>query len=256
MKATPTEVFAFSGVAHAKAVVLQRLETIKMMEKFNDDFRYTYHDATHPPSTTAGNWEPGPRVKFFFRQKSGSAFTSIGQITAPASKTYGDCTGAIMACVWWGGSRGMLEPGFNGLYAGTTALDMDFETSGAYSRNTTAATDSGIHVPGDWLYFKNYNYKRVIDVKGFYKKGWLDGKRIYYWSGENALYVGGDKYEGLGVVAKTLAEMKAELVNAYNGDLATVITEVGKLGGTFGGLEIKTLTPEKIEAINVQRVNH
>lgn len=81
---------------------------------------------------------------------------------------------------------------------------MDFKTSGAYSRNTTAATDSGIHVPGDWLYFNNYNYNRVIAVKEFCKKGWLDGKRTYYWSGENALYVGGDKYEGFGVADKTV----------------------------------------------------
>ena len=98
----------------------------------------------------------------------------------------------------------------------------------------------------------------MISVQEFYKKGWLIGdmKKIYYWSGENALYIGDDKYEGLGVESKTVAEMKDELVSGYNKDLATVITEVGKLGGSFNGLEIKNLTPAKVDVINVRRVSH
>ena len=265
MKATPTEVFAFRDVPHAKATVLQRLETIAMMTKFNVDLRYAYWNEDHPVSTTAGNWEPGPLVNYFFRQKSGSAFASIAQITAPPpAKTYGECWGAITACVWWGASQAMLEPGFNGLYPGAMALNME-NTGASYSRNLVRATDSAIHVPGDWVYFKNDNYRLVVGTAEFKKRGWLFGdpkKQIYYWSGENALYLGQGKYGGLGSNAwdVTEAQMRHELMNFYNDDLATVISKLAPQGGFYKGLTIKAITPQtaadRLLIIAVKRLVH
>lgn len=258
MRATPTEVFGFRDVSHAKAIVLQRLKTIEMMEDFNATGRFTYWNGQNPASTNAGNWVKGSTTAFYFRQKAGSAFASIEQLVT--SQTYGECVGAVITCVWWGASRGMLETGFNGLYPGTAALNMD-AASGSPFRNTkpALASDSTIHVPGDWLYFKNHNYDEVINKRVFYKKGWLIGdtkRHIYYWSGENALYVGKGRYEGLGVPDKTLADMKTELVNAYAEDLATVITEVARLGGNYEGLEVRPPNSAQITVRNLKRLTH
>ena len=262
MKACTTEIFAFRNVAQAKSVVLQRLETIRMMKAFNQDSRYTYHSAANPASTTAAAWDKGSRVKFYFRQKTGTATAAITEICSPSTKTYGECLGGIMACVWWGASQGMGQNAFDALYV-TSALNMDYKNppgNGSWRKNTTDAAETSVLVPGDWFYFNNYNYNLVIHTQDFYKKGWLNGESIYFWSGENTLYVGGDLNEGLGVVGKTENQLREELQLNYNTALATVIKEVGKLGGTYKGMEIVEITalkaPEKIKIINLKRVSN
>ena len=161
MKSTPTEIFTFGTLAHAKNVVKQRLETVKMMENFNTQQNYWYHTPVNPPSTTAGNWESGARTPFFFRQKDGNASSAITQLCASTTKTYGECYGAISACVWWGAQQGMGDTAFNSLYP-SRELNMDFRKSNSSTRNTTPATDTDILVPGDWLYFNNYNYNTIM----------------------------------------------------------------------------------------------
>lgn len=266
MKDSVREGYDFTSVIHAKATVLQRMQTIDMMRKFNQDKRYYYWEAKHLPSTTAANWEPGPRAKFYFRQKKSTAFESIGQITARGSKTYGDCWGAICACIWWGASRAMLEPGFNGLYPGEKALDMD-SYSKSTIRNTILAVDTVNLVPGDWVYFENYNYMKVLNVKEFYSKknGWLTGdpsKEVYYAAGENALYLGVRKYGGLGeeFFDLTDVEMRELLRNSYNDDFKKVIKGLEKQGGSYNGLEVKEITDKeaekKIPIRYVKRLKH
>lgn len=265
LMATPNEVFEFTNVIHAKAVVRQRLETIKMMRDFNADYRYTYLDnSAHPASTTAARWRPGSGTKFLFRQIAGAPYDAITELCDDSSKTYGECMGAIIACIWWGAAQAMGQASFNNLYP--DRLDMDFSQGKNKSpfRNTAPAIDFSVHVPGDWVYFKNYNYAQVISNEGefalFYKKGWLKEAEIYYLAGENSLYFGDGKYEGLGISNKTVEEMREVLMKHYNSDLAVVITEVGKMGGVYGAskTEIVSITPvtapAKITAINIRRL--
>jgi len=242
MSATPTEWFDFTDVSHAKDNVKQRLETVSMMDIFNSpNSRYGYGQvhAGVPYSTTAALWEKGPRVTFFFRQKTDTAYNAITQLCDGSSVTKGECYGAIVACVWWGASRGMGQAPFNQLYSGTKALNMDYRWSGNTStrKNVILAVDAGEahHVPGDWMYLSNHNYIQVIRVKEFYKKKWLlpRTKQTYYWSGENALYFGSGIYEGLGVENKTTAAMRESLRNAYNNDFADVISNKGKINGVL-----------------------
>lgn len=263
MVATPNEWFTFTDIAHAKATVTQRLETVNMMDIFNSpNSRYGYgrvHDGV-PYSTTAALWEKGPRTAFFFRQKGGTAYNAITQLCDGSSVTKGECLGAIMACVWWGASQGMEAVKFNQLYPGTRALNMDFRMSTSSGRNVQAAVDSGEahHVPGDWMYLSNHNYTKVIKVREFYKKGWLlpRTKKTYYWSGENALYFGSGIYEGLGVEKKTTAAMRETLRQNYNNDLADVIANGGKVNGVL----VAALQPRdaatKIVWKAVKRVKH
>lgn len=240
MVATPNEWFVFSDIAHAKATVTQRLETVSMMDIFNSpNSRYKYgrvHDGV-PYSTTAALWEKGSGTVFFFRQKGGTAYNAITQLCDGSSVTEGECLGAITACVWWGSSQVMEAEKFNQLYPGTQALNMDFRMSNSHSRNLQSALDSGEshHVPGDRMYLVNHNYNQVIDPRNreFYKKGWLlpEKKKTYYWSGENALYFGSGIYEGLGVEKNTTEEMRETLRQHYNNDLAEVIVNGGKVNG-------------------------
>lgn len=259
MKSTPTEMFAFATVAHAKNVVKQRLETVKMMEYFNNDKRYWYHSTTNPPDTNAASWEKGRVRPYFFRQKEGNAFDAIAQLCTPPRKTYGECYGALVACIWWGAHEGMGEAAFNALYPGQ-ALDMARDNSAW--RNTTNAIETDILVPGDKLYFKNYNYGEVTNTRYFIKQGWLDRNIIYFYSGENAFFNGDGKYEGLGEGTRNLtkSQMRDLLVEKYNTQLATVIAKLENRGGRYNGMEIVNITPltapTKITIESIRRLTH
>ena len=263
MAGTPIEWFTFTSLDHAKNTVKQRLETVQMMDIFNSPnsrYRYGTPHTGVPYSTTAGHWEKGSRATFFFRQKSGTAYEAITQMCDGSSVTKGECLGAITACVWWGASRALGLAEFNQLYPGTKALNMDFGLSNSWGWNVRAAIDAAEnhHVVGDWMYLKNHNYTQVINVKEFYKKGWLlpATKKTYYWSGENSLYFGSGIYEGLGVENKTSAAMREKLRTKYNGDLAQVITNGGKINGVL----VETITPQnainKIIWTNIRRLKH
>jgi hypothetical protein len=264
MNATQLEAFNFRDIPHAQSVVTQRLETISMMQKFNQDGRYDYNSEAHPASTTASDWQTGLKTRFYFRQKSGSAYDAIAQLCDPLSKTYGECLGAIMACTWWGASQGMSQSAFNSLYPGNTALNMDFRVSASPNRNLLAAADTSTLVPGDLVYFQDYNYNAVLKIQEFYKKGWLKATSIYYWSGENALYFGNNNYRGLGVPSQSASQMRDDIARAYNDDLQTVITKLAPAGGIYhsaaGDLEIKAITPAaepiKIQIVNIRRVTN
>ncbi len=259
MMATSTEWFTFTTVEHAKKTITQRSNTITKMDEFNQHGWYGYHrpHAGIPASTTAGMWDTGNRVAFFFRQTSGNAYDAINQLCDGSTMTKGECLGGIMACVWFGAAQGMGDTDFNALYSGSKALNMDFGHSNSYSKNLNSAVNTGVHVPGDWLYLKNYNYTQVIKYKEFHKKGWLDSKnKTYYWSGENSLYFGGGKYEGLGVNEKTEAQMRETIRNAYNSDLADIISN----NGMMNGVPIENITPveapTKIVWTNIKRLKN
>ena len=253
MKAS-TETFAFSNAIHAKEVVRQRLETIAMMFHFNDDARYTYWgwktepsgtETFHEPSTTAGGWVPGSKTPYYFRLKTGLSYAGINNLCAPPpNKTFGECGGAIIACVWWGASRGMGEARFNSQYSAASRLNMDEGQSGSSKWNLKIAEDY-IPIPGDMVYFENSNYKDAVnEVSGFNKRGLL-GDNLNFWAGENALYLGRTKYGGLGANAwnLTVDEMRTEMMNAYNRDLKKVIAEAKKHDGhILNGLKMEDIT--------------
>jgi len=260
MDSTPNEYFTFQDIAHAKNTVTQRLETRSMMGIFNSSGNYGYakphEDPSIPVSTTASMWEISKPTSFFFRQKSGTAYDAIVQLCDGSSQTKGECWGAITACVWWGASRGMGRDAFNLLYPGVV-LDMDINR-GSWDRNIRPAGDSSIHVPGDWLYLKSYNYIQAINYEEFNKKGWIDRKnQTYYWSGENSVYFGSGIYEGLGVVGTTEDQMREELRTNYNADLAQVIANEGKLNGVaVTAIQQGQQATDKIQWVNIKRVKH
>lgn len=259
-----TEVFSFSDIAHAQATVLQRQKTIGMMEQFNLTQNYYYTTTIEPVSTSASQWQKGVTTPFYFHQTGGTAYQAIDEICAPATKTYGECLGAIITCVWWGASNALGETKFNQLYPGANALNMDSRQSSSPFSNLSQSMDDSKVVPGDWGYWKNYNYNEAVSQRMFYKKSWLEEdqtKKIYYWSGENALYFGSGLYEGLGVTGSNEDEMREALRTGYNDDLALVIAGLVPEGGIYNGLEIKTIdagldAERKLKFVYVKRPKH
>jgi hypothetical protein len=262
MKAAPIEYYTFRSLKHAQRTVNQRLETFAMMYVFNRIKNYRYNDLTHPPSTTATQWDTGTRFKFLFRQKSGTALDAINQlcqIGEGQNLTYGECIGAAFACIWHGAAVWMPEGKFNELYSGTTALNMDYVTppgNGSWSKNVSGPAPgndtSEFLVPGDEMYFQNHNYLEItsqtsVFAREFREKGWLGADRIYRFAGENAFYFGNGQFEGLGITSRTEGEMRQELMNAYNNNLATVIQEVNKIDST--GTYVSKLTGERLKNI-------
>jgi hypothetical protein len=281
-----TEVFSFESPQHARAVAIQRFETVRMMVRFNDDGRYKYFNADNPPGTSAPNWEPGSSGRrSLFRQRRGSAFESITQITAPLkthstaeawktranveplqNPTFGECMGAAIACIWWGASRGMGENAFNGLYPGPKALNMDDKDDNTTpSQRNTTLTDDKTLVPGDWVYFQNHNYSEVKSkgdlfdsLNPAYGKALLV-KKIYYMAGENALYVGKDsegkrKFDGLGFSDMTELQVREKLAWSYNEDFKGVIDEAAKHGGVLPvhKLIVKYIDPDDPDVLEAK----
>lgn len=261
MVATPNEWFNFTDVAHAKATVIQRLETIRMMTIFNSiDSPYKLSGLSE---TTAALWEKGPPgAAFQFRQKGGTAYNAITQLCDGSSVTKGDCLGAKIACVWWGASQGMESAKFNQLYPGMRALNMNYHptTSTSSYNNSQDAIDASEnhHIPGDCMYMRNHNYSKVITDIYFSKiKKWIDPEKTYFLSGENVVYYGIGIYQGLGLDQLSTAGLRDVLMNAYNDDLANVIANQG----TINGVEVKRIRPgldaeSKIVWIAVERVKH
>lgn len=269
MTGAPNEWHTFTNTTHARNVVTQRLQTIACMRRFNTNKEYWYASPAKgvPYGTTSPFWELGKgRYPFFFKQKQGTASDAIVSIASGSggSTTKGECLGAIYACIWYGAYQGMGANAFNALYPGNQALDMNHNKSNTYYRNQSVAVDQGIahQVPGDKLYLKNHNYSDVLNVDKFWKKGnnggpgWLDQGKNYVWQGENAVYLGGGKYSGLGLDNLTYGEMREQLRLAYNRDFAVVVANNGQVNGVPVTLMTKEQSEQFIQWQSINRIKH
>ena len=201
------EDFVFNDIDQAKGNVRQRLRTIEQIDMFNSDKNYTYYDSYHPAGTSATDyWITGRKsCPARFRQILGTAPQAIASLCSRNTQTYGECQGALFACVWMGARLAMGDPYFDARYP--HGLNMDWERNNTPNLNTRVADDTNTLVPGDTVYFKNYNYGELLgsnDIpnlrpqKFFIWKGLLDSKCSYDAVGENTVYIGRNKFEGLG----------------------------------------------------------
>ena len=257
-----SEQFAFNSTSHARNVVLQRMETMRMMTKLDTGVYGYARDHDGVVSTSASDyWMTGKDFDFYFRQHSGTAYQAINALCADGAETYGECLGAMYACIWWGASQAVGENTFNSTYPGAMALNMG-KTAAGDTHGTApvrpymwVATDQTTIIPGDRVYFKNYNYGVFVNrhhkddegnwhadprIDAFWWPGWdievtPEGRRIkknptkpallgrddeiYLLQGENAFYMGEEDgseiYHGLGL-AETKDDMKTALQDSYN----------------------------------------
>lgn len=183
-----------------------------------------------------------------------------------AVDNYSDCAGAWLACAWGGAATAMGSVAFNTLYHFASSLDMDAPTKHLEDMpDTNTATGDARFVPGDQIYFENYNYGILVDgeaeFKELYTRKWLKAGTIYYWRGENAVYLGAGKFRGLGTVKYTESEMLDKMMDKYNTHLAKVITGIPTLPGgghVFHNQTVETLTEttreNKIKIRDIRRV--
>ena len=101
-----TEDFGFHSTTHARNVVLQRMETMQMMRNFNNEQRYLYSrdnptNPYHAQTSETDYWATGRQgtPDFMFRQINGTAYEAISALCADDAETYGECLGAMYACV-------------------------------------------------------------------------------------------------------------------------------------------------------------
>lgn len=281
----PGEFYDFHNLTHAKEVINQRLLTMAVMHQFNFDGPYQYNSPEHPASTTASNWTTGRRRLFMFRQTGGTAYDAIAAMcdndppVGEPSVTYGECWGAAVACIWRGAAQAIQSAKFNRLFPGATALNMDWHSrfgNGSYAKAAPIAVATTKKVPGDWVYWVNWNYGVITGYGSedlgneFVAKGWLDGDSYYMWNGENAFYLGkyisdnAEHYEGLGVDDQPDMDLRKQMQKSYNEDLHQLILAVAgpPYNGYYKGVEIQEIQDEdlllkiKINPATIRRIWH
>ncbi|HYG78718.1 MAG TPA: hypothetical protein VEK08_27205 [Planctomycetota bacterium] len=203
------ELFSFRTVADLDANVVLRLKACEKMRDMNTRQFYWYDT---PKMTTAPEWMNPDGEVFLFRQVKGPTYTAVVSLCDGSNKTNGECYGAIQACIWWGSSQALGEAAFNKRHPGAADLRMSSGGSG----HVLASADKSTLIPGDWLYMQNYNYGDIIKSEKAKKNSLLKPGSHYNYQGENALYIGDSKFEGLGIDASTEAEMREVLRTTYN----------------------------------------
>jgi Protein-glutamine gamma-glutamyltransferase len=123
--------------------------------------------------------------------------------------TRGECAGAVTAAILMGaaGDGVLAEADFNTVHA-KGSLKLGFATGSSWEKHTYFATDKTTFVPGDFIYMVN-------------KSDYLTKCPNGFWQGENCLYIGGDKYSGLGIDSKSEDDMRTELAKGYKRDTKT-----------------------------------
>ena len=130
------------------------------METAHINIRNLTPFSSPPPDKKASTsstkyWAPSSKGSSYFRQINGTASDAIVDLCS--SQTYGECLGALFACIWYGAQCGMGED-FNGLYPGPMALDMDSKQNDSCQRNLRSVTNFNAKpIPGDKVYFQNDN---------------------------------------------------------------------------------------------------
>jgi hypothetical protein len=226
MKAS-TEVFTFNVLQAAIDNFQMRIYTIQHITDMNaGKIKYTYYPREGTPSVESKKWQLGPEKRpYFFQVKDGqTSYAAISDLMATTTK--GECAGAMCACIIWAAAR-VIKAGTGGadafdklhpagsLNVGFVCGDNDpvanYKGSVEKHRYWSPDQNSDNVVPGDRVYFKNKD-----DYLDKCKKKNVNG----FWQGENAFYVGNNKFSGLGTNADQVNkdDMYKELARNYKKD--------------------------------------
>jgi hypothetical protein len=226
MKAS-TEVFTFNVLQAAIDNFQMRIYAIQHMTDMNaGKIDWSYYPREGAPTVASNKWQLGPEKRpYFFQVKDGqTSYAAIADLMA--TKTRGECAGAMCACIIWAAARVIKAgPGGSDAFdklqpAGTlnvgfviTATDPAVGYKGSIDKHKYWSPDQNSDnvIPGDWVYFQNKD-----DYWTKCQKKNVNGR----WQGENALYVGNSKFSGLGANAdqKNKADMIQELADNYKKD--------------------------------------
>jgi hypothetical protein len=209
-------VFNFAALVDAVKHWNLRLKTIANMELMRTGaWDYGYYDLKKAPTVGSNKWRLGSPTPFFFRVNAGQ--TSFAAITdLAATKTRGECAGALTACILKAAADVHGQVSFDTLHP-AGSLELGWRPSINKHFVAVAAGDianEAKHIPGDYVYMKNKDDygARLAKLK---KKG--------YWTGENCIYMGQGKYSGLGLNNLTPAQLRQKLADGYKGDTGVAV---------------------------------
>jgi hypothetical protein len=175
---------------------------------------YDYFGIGDTPSVASTKWNLGATTPFFFKVKpTQTSFAAIADLAA--TKTRGECAGALTACILKAAADVLGQVAFDALHAaGTLELGYPGGSGGSWIKHRdfvagAEITDETKHIPGDFVYMMN---------KSDYGTKMAALKKDGFWTGENAIYVGGGLYSGLGLYNKTSAQLRQKLADGYKAD--------------------------------------
>lgn len=203
------EQFNFATLDEAKQLWQIRVLTVSYIKRVKGNGEMPeiplvyYNPKTLTPKVDSPLWERIPKTPYLKVTKDAKAYEAINDFLLNGKKAEVECACTSFACGYAAAATVIGEEAFNKLHPpGTFSISPAVANKHYYSANKDGLST---HVPGDRLYMINSDYdKRATENK-------LKGP----WRGENAIYIGGGKYSGLGVGQVTEAELRAKLKATY-----------------------------------------
>lgn len=204
------EKFNYETLDDAKRIWQMRLLTISYMQRMTGKeepkIDFSYYGENRVPKTESKLWERWkPDAPYLKATKGADSFDAINDLVLSGKKTQTECACSVFCCGVAAAATVLGKDDFNKLHPpGTLSVSPEVASKHYY-----AAVDLETHVPGDRLYMVNSDYTAKMRAR----------MRAGYWHGENAIYLGGGKYSGLGLPGLTEAELRAKLKDAYARDV-------------------------------------
>lgn len=220
--------YSFSTYEQMGNEVRIRANAIKGIEEVHKGC-CDYPDAAHPYFLNSTYWDHLGGVHFKTKSPLPAGkkpSDAIEAIFAPGAGTRLECLTMTVAIEYYSMLKAIGPAKFNAEFAAGIDISTSpqlIATPDKKYKIIAVASKSEL-LPGDWVYFKNFHDYTIRIPGGF-------------WRGENAIYLGGGKYRGFGVLQKTENELNQELVDQYNNHSVPPLTKtVADLIADGGGL--------------------
>jgi hypothetical protein len=223
-------VYSFSSYEQMGNEVRVRAKAIQGIEQVHQGC-CGYYGVGDPPHLDPAYWDQvGSGVDFKLKSPlpaGKNPSDAIEAIFAPGAHTRLECLSMTIAIEYYSILKGQGAAKFNALFPAGIEIAVGATqplVKGPDKKYdiVTLASKSEI-LPGDWVYFKNFHDYIVKNPGG-------------YWTGENAIALGGGKFRGFGVGALTEDGLNQELVRQYNLGAGPPPKTVADLIADGGGL--------------------
>ncbi len=226
------ESFAFATLQKARENVDMRVAAVHLMLRIQRgpssgvDFGYAHGSV--PDAADPAHWVRTDR----YAHRSRPNVTAAQAIDGLVSHRYrGECLGTLQIVALYSARKALGAARFNRLHP--NGLDIGGPRAAAPMKHFTDAASLSPRdmVPGDWVYMKN---------KDDYGTGLRPGRKPGLWFGENAVYLGRfdiapdgsarfgagatQRFSGLGLYARSEAELRASLKKGYLSDMRPAFT--------------------------------
>jgi hypothetical protein len=226
MNQNRAETFAFATLKQAQENFKMRMTAIGFMflvqKGRGNGVDFNYAGATVPQAADGTHWWHNARFSHVSRPGVAPAEAIDGIVR---HKFRGECLGAMQINVLHAARVALGDARFNQLHSKGLDIGPKATSCNIHTRQGRSNRVADM-VPGDWVYLKN---------KDDYGTDLRPGAPMMYWQGENALYLGrfeiatngspvyssraAQRFSGMGIYAKSDAEIRAAMKKAYLTDM-------------------------------------